>query len=121
MNKIKSILVAITLLAVPIINSGQVFALDGKAENGFESGIVKSGGTSGDTVSAFVQSIVNILLFIAGIISVVVIVVSGLRFVLSNGDASAVSKAKNAIIYAVIGLVVAIMAYAIVNFILMNI
>ncbi|MDO8336594.1 MAG: hypothetical protein Q7T74_07540 [Candidatus Saccharibacteria bacterium] len=121
MNKIKTILAVVTLLAVPVMASVQVFALDGKAKTGFETGIVKSGGTSGSTVSVFVQNIINLLLFIAGIIAVVVIVIGGLRYVLSNGDAGAASKARNAILYAVIGLVVAIMAYAIVNFILVNI
>lgn len=46
------------------------------------------------------------------------IVIAGFRFVTSNGDANTVTQAKNTIIYAVIGIVVAVMAYAIVNFIL---
>ena len=54
-------------------------------------------------------------------VAVIFIVIAGLRFVTSNGDANTVSSAKNTIIYAVIGIVVAVMAYAIVNFILFNI
>src|SRR5262245_5917613 len=62
-------------------------------------------------------SITTILLFIIVSISVIVIIVGGIRYVLSSGDQTAVTNAKNTILYAVIGLVVAFMAYAIVNFV----
>ncbi len=63
------------------------------------------------------KTIVNTMLFILGIIAVIMIVIGGIRYVVSNGDSSAVAGAKNTILYAVIGLVVAILAYAIVNFV----
>ena len=47
----------------------------------------------------------------------IMIVIGGIKYTTSNGDASAVSGAKNTILYAVIGLLVAISAYAIVNFV----
>jgi hypothetical protein len=62
--------------------------------------------------------VVNVLLFVNGIISVIMIIVGGLRYVTSAGNASAVTGAKNTIIYAVIGLVVAFLAFAIVNWVL---
>jgi hypothetical protein len=49
---------------------------------------------------------------------VIMIIVAGLRYVTSNGDPQTASKAKNTIIYAIIGLVIAILSYAIVNFVL---
>lgn len=66
-------------------------------------------------------TITNIFLFVVAAISVIMIVVGGLRYVISNGDQTAVTGAKNTIFYSVIGLVVALMAYAIVNFVLTNI
>jgi multisubunit Na+/H+ antiporter MnhB subunit len=51
-------------------------------------------------------------------IAVIMIVIGGIRYTTSNGDSSQVKSAKDTIMYAVIGLVVAILAYAIVNFIL---
>ena len=51
-------------------------------------------------------------------ISVIVIIVAGLKYVTSAGNPSAISSAKTTILYAVIGLVIAILAYAIVNFVL---
>lgn len=64
--------------------------------------------------------IVNILLFLLGAIAVIMIVIGGIRYATSNGDQSAITSAKNTILYAVIGLIVAIMAYAIVNFVIQS-
>jgi ABC-type Fe3+ transport system permease subunit len=70
------------------------------------------------TLNDTLASIVNVLLFIIGAVAVIMIVVGGLKYTTSNGDSSAVTSAKNTILYAVVGLVVAILAYAIVNFVL---
>lgn len=73
---------------------------------------------NGPSVSKTVTNAINILLFIIGVAAVIVIVIQGFRFVNSDGDSSQISKAKNGIIFAIIGIVVAFMAYALVNFIL---
>jgi len=62
--------------------------------------------------------VVNTLLFIVGIISVIMIIVGGIRYTVSAGDGNAVTGAKNTILYAVIGLVVAFASYAIINWVL---
>jgi len=69
-------------------------------------------------VNEVIQTIVNTLLYVLGAIAVIMIVVGGIRYTTSNGDPSGVKGAKDTILYAVVGLVVAIMAYAIVNFVL---
>ena len=61
--------------------------------------------------------IVNALLFLIGAIAVIMLVYGGIRYATSGGDASAVTAAKNTILYAIVGIVVAILAYAIVNFV----
>lgn len=63
-------------------------------------------------------TIVNVLLFIIGAISVIMLIIGGIRYTLSGGDSGAVTSAKNTILYAIIGLVVAFLAFAIVNFVL---
>ncbi|MNQ70201.1 hypothetical protein D3C85_848320 [compost metagenome] len=73
---------------------------------------------SKDTADKIITPLVNTLLFILGAISVIMIIVSGIRYATSNGDSSAVTSAKNTLMYSVIGLIVAILAYAIVNFVL---
>ena len=63
-------------------------------------------------------TIVNILLFIIGAISVIMLIIGGIRYTISAGDSGNVTAAKNTILYAIIGLVVAFLAYAIVNWVL---
>ena len=63
------------------------------------------------------KDVVNIILWIVGILSVIMLVWGGIKYTTSAGDTNKVTSAKNTIIYAVIGLVIAIMAYAIVNFV----
>lgn len=64
------------------------------------------------------KTITNVLLFIIGAISVIMLIIGGIRYTISNGDSAAVTSAKNTILYAVIGIVVAILAYALVNFVI---
>ena len=61
---------------------------------------------------------VGTMIFVAGIVAVVAIIIGGLRYILSQGNEKAIEGAKNTILYAVIGLIVAVLAYAIVNFVL---
>ena len=63
-------------------------------------------------------TIVNVLLFIIGAISVIMLIIGGIRYTVSGGDSGSVTAAKNTILYAVIGLLVAFFAYAIINWVL---
>lgn len=63
------------------------------------------------------QDVVNIFLFVIGAVAVIMIIIGGLRYVVSGGNASSVTEAKNTILYAIVGIVVAILAYAIVDFV----
>ena len=65
--------------------------------------------------------IINAITFLIGAVAVVMIVVGGLRYVTSAGDSSAINSAKNTIMYSVVGLIVAVMSYSIVNFVLSRI
>ncbi len=62
-------------------------------------------------------TITNIMLFIIGAIAVIMLIIGGIRYVVSAGDQNAVTSAKNTILYAIIGIVVAFLAYAAVNFV----
>lgn len=62
--------------------------------------------------------VVNILLYVIGAISVIMLIVGGIRYTISNGDSSQVTSAKNTILYAIVGLIIAFLAYAIVNWVL---
>ena len=62
----------------------------------------------------------NAMMFIIGALSVLMLIIGGFKYVISGGDASAVTKAKNTILYAIIGLIVALLAYAAITFILVT-
>ena len=70
------------------------------------------------TPDSVLPVILRITFAVAGAISVLIITISGLRLVVSVGDPQAVSKTRNTIIYAVLGLVVCIAGYTIVTFVL---
>lgn len=70
------------------------------------------------SINSTVTLVINILSFIVGLAAVIVIIIAGLRYITSGGDSSSVSGAKNAIIYAVIGLVIVALAQVIVQFVL---
>jgi hypothetical protein len=76
---------------------------------------VDSGGN--DSLQTQIKTGVNVLLFVLGSIAVIMIIIGGIRYTTSNGEASQIKSAKDTIMYAVIGLVVAILAYSIVNFV----
>ena len=67
--------------------------------------------------AALIPMVTDVLLFIMGAIAVVMVVIGGIRYPVSGGDQGAMTSAKNTILYAVVGLVVSMLAYAIVNFV----
>lgn len=64
------------------------------------------------------KRVVNIMLFIVGAVAVIMLIFGGVRYVTSGGAQDQVTAAKNTIMYAIIGIVVAILAYAVVNFVI---
>lgn len=62
------------------------------------------------------QTIMTIVFSITGAVAVVIVVIGGIKYSTSQGDPQAISKAKGAIIYAVVGLLVSILAVGIVQF-----
>lgn len=85
----------------------------GKDQTGDASSLFGEGGQGG-----VFRTITNVMLFLIGAISVIMLIIGGIRYVVSGGDSSAVQAAKNTILYAIVGIVVAILAYAVVNFVI---
>lgn len=86
-------------------------ACEGIAVTGVNCGEGEAGLTS------TIQAVMNILLFVVGAASVVMLVIGALRYTVSAGDAQAAAAAKNTIIYAIIGIIVAVMAFLIADFV----
>ncbi len=70
-----------------------------------------------DDAGNLIENVIGILLWAIGVISVIMIVVGGIRYALSAGNSSSITAAKDTVLYAVIGLVVALLSYAIVKFV----
>lgn len=64
------------------------------------------------------RQVTNTILYIVGIIAVIMLIIGGIRYVVSGGDAKKVTDAKNTVLYAIIGLVICFLAFAIVNFVI---
>ena len=65
-----------------------------------------------------IQTILNVVFAVLGAISVLMVIIGGIKYASSQGDSQAVAKAKGTIIYAIVGLVVVILAVAIVDFVI---
>lgn len=86
----------------------------GASTNAIDGSCLPHGVASNGTL----QLILQIVFGIAGSIALLVITIAGFRYVVSRGDPNAVAQAKNAILYAIIGLLVAIAAFSIVTFVI---
>ncbi|MFZ2126004.1 MAG: hypothetical protein WAV04_00650 [Candidatus Microsaccharimonas sp.] len=70
------------------------------------------------TGDELLQNGLNLAYFVAGIIAVIVIIVAGIMYATSSGESGAVTKAKNMILYSIVGLVVIFSAFVITNFVI---
>ena len=118
---ISSIIAVLGLVGTVGLATQPTYAACTDAKTCVKEGVTGAGGTtSNNNLGPLIKNIVNILLYALGAVAVVMIVIGGIKYTTSNGDSSAISSAKNTILYAVIGLVVALLSYAIVNFVITN-
>lgn len=114
-------LVALTLgfgLA-PALVPGTALALDPKSEvcNSIGSSTDCSA-TTGLDVGNVLRAVISLLSLLVGVIAVIMIIISGLRYITSGGDSSKTASAKSTLIYSIVGLVVAVLAGVIVRYVL---
>ena len=123
MNKLKLILAG--LLVIPTVALAVAPAVSADGNFTLDGGVKSAQGTGVDQVStdpeSLVKKFVNIFLFAVGALSVIMLIWGGIRYTTSAGDSNKVQAAKNTVLYAIVGLVVAILAYAIVNMVISKI
>lgn len=103
-------------LLVPVASPAvAIDVFDGCSGND-DTAVCEASGT--DDANTLVRDLVSLSLWALGVVAVIVIVISGFKFTTANGDQAKVASAKNTILYAVIGLVVAMLAQAIVIFVI---
>lgn len=117
MKKILRIILPVLIMGVitVVIASGSVSALT--LQEGAEA--ARCDGCPRDLFgdTGVFKQVTNTILYIVGIVAVIMLIIGGIRYVISGGDSKKVTDAKNTILYAIIGLVIAFLAFAIVNFV----
>lgn len=85
------------------------------AEVGLNVQSLPNSGAVGDAPSTFLKVLLQIVFGVIGSVALLIIVISGLRYITAAGDPAAVAKARMTILYAVIGLAVALAGFSIVT------
>jgi len=123
MNALRAVIVgsALALVAVFVPLAPSASAADCSTLNA-QSGVNCAQGDQVPTTlfgdGSIFTTVVNVLLFVIGAISVIMLIIGGIRYTVSGGDSGSVTAAKNTIMYALIGLAIAFLAFAIVNWVL---
>ncbi len=128
-NNIKKLAQGLLLVPALVLGLSFVPAPQAAAQSGCSDDV--SGGITGgadcakgedqgSSLTQIFQTVVNIMLFLIGAVAVIMLVIGGIRYVVSGGNQDQVTGAKNTIMYAIIGIVVAFLAYAAVSFVTTN-
>ena len=122
-TRLKQILSSLLIIPLMALGVSTVFYSDvvGASDMTISGGVSSSQGegvpgelTGSDGVF---EVVVNVLLFIIGAVSVIMLIYGGIRYTTSGGNANSVTAAKNTIMYSIVGLIIAILAFAVVNFV----
>ena len=130
MKRLKVLITSLAFMAVSLTPFAITanFALAAQSE--IEPGGYACGGTEanqfksaqcnqeGDKLPEILTQIINIFSWIVGVVSVIMIIYGGFRYITSGGDSNGVTAAKNTILYAIIGLVIVALSQVIVQFVL---
>lgn len=136
-TKLKKILVTLSALtavmlplapAAVLAQGSNINNASPDIQNGLCAGASLSASSSGNCagttsqaanqVDTIITTVINIFSLVVGVVSVIMIIIGGLKYITSGGDSGNVSGAKNTILYAIIGLVVVALAQVIVKFVL---
>lgn len=107
----------VAVLTVAIISANNSMAVSGGVQGGMNAA---RGSNLPDTIfgdTGVFTTVVNTLLFVVGGVAVIMIIFGGFRYIISGGKAESVTSAKNTILYAIVGIIIALLSYAILNFI----
>lgn len=123
-NIVEKLKVAVTVVAFGLgitFGFSAPVTVSAAAKDEVCKGVNFGGGTCNDDggqLTNVIRVIIQIISLAAGIAAVIMIIIGGFKYITSGGDSSKVSSAKNAIIYAIIGLVIVALSQFIVQFVL---
>ena len=110
----------LTPAAVTAQNVNDAFCKTPAAQNTTVCKEVESSNTRNPLLGpdGILTTMASILAYLVGFAAIIVIIIAGIQYILSSGDSAKISKAKDTIIYAVIGLIVAVVAQGVVGLVL---
>lgn len=117
----KKVVLSVIAVAMTVLGLGGVATMSPAAYAAGSYGLDLIGSGSNIKTSSLdtaITTVINAILGVVGLLAVVMIIIGGINFITSQGDTGKVTKARNTILYGVIGMVIAILAYAIVNFVI---
>lgn len=101
-----------------VASSATTTTTSGDAASKASGGVNEINPGASTDLMATVKVILNAVFAVIGIVAVIMVILGGVTYATSQGDPNKVKKGKDTILYGVIGLVVALLAFAIVNFVL---
>ena len=114
---VASFLIALSVGLVPVASNIALANTDSIKEGALQAKASDQADTLFGSDGIFV-TITNTALFLIGAVSVVMLIYGGIRYTVSGDESGAVTNAKNTILYAIVGIVIAILAYAAVQFVI---
>lgn len=121
-KKLTTIIISITaLLLVSLSNAYAADVLPNCGNPKISNTAVCPAAPSSDPIISIIKTAIEVISYIAGAATVILIIVSGLKFVTAGGSAESAASARNTLIYALVGIVVVIISQVLVVFVLDNI
>lgn len=112
------LVIALFVVAVLAVHPVAVHAVSSSVKDAKQGVGLTGSGSDGISISSVIKAVINIISAIVGAVAVIMIVIGGMKYVTSGGDANNVAGAKNTILYAIVGLVVVALAQVIVHFVI---
>ena len=119
-----TVIITASILAVSLFSfSPAVHAVDDVCDSNAAQAVKDAAGCEGtaNQLPGFITNILYAIIAISGLVAVVYVLIGGVNYMTSAGDAAKLEKAKKTILYACIGMAVAVLSFAIVNFTITNI
>ena len=126
-NKVKTLVMSAALIAAGAfgvaapVSATTVYCPDGSTASDLSRCTTIKNENNQNNLMQTLNTIINVVIGLVGFLAVVMVIYGGVQYTMSAGAADKVKSAKDTIMYGIIGLVVAILAFAIVNFVLSNI
>lgn len=126
MNLIKKISMSLAALVCLVALTPAVATVSAQSKADICQGIGLTAGTNSNDckdpsgspdVNSTIRTVINLLSLVVGVVAVIMVIVGGLKYILSSGDSNSINSAKNTVLFALVGLAIVALAQVIVRFV----